>query len=76
MSDELKQKIIDFLNKKKDVKKKYYPKEIADALSDENRGAVKKAIQEMTTDGSLKYWSSGSTTYVMLPEFFEEIGKE
>ena len=75
MSDELKQKILDFLESKKEKKKKYYPNEICAALADENRRELKNAMKEMTTEGTLAYWSSGSTTYVMLQECFREIGE-
>ena len=30
----------------------------------------------MATDGTLKYWSSGSTTYIMLPDLYEELIKQ
>ena len=70
MSDEIKQKIMDFLNKKAAVKKKLNYKDIIAGLPDENRRDVKKALQALLDDGSVKSWSSGSSSYIMLPEFF------
>ncbi len=76
MSDELQKKILDYMESKKAKKKKFYPKDLVKALPDENRREVKKAIQALTMTQELEYWSSGSTTYVMLKECFDEIGKE
>ncbi|MFH1537444.1 MAG: dissimilatory sulfite reductase D family protein [bacterium] len=70
MSDELKQKILDFMNKKAAVKKKLTYKEVIAGLPDENRRDVKKALQALLDEGSVKAWSSGSSSYIMLPEFF------
>lgn len=70
MSDEIKQKIMDFMNKKAKVKKRLTVKDIVAGVPDENRREVKTAIQGLLDDGNLKIWSSGSSTYVMLPEFF------
>lgn len=55
-------------------KKKLYPKDLTKALEEQfPRAEVKKAIQELLDQGRLCYWSSGSTTYVMLKEDFEQI---
>jgi len=34
-----------------------------------DRHAIKKAIQELISEGVLDYWSSGSTTYIVLAGF-------
>ncbi|MEW5947618.1 MAG: dissimilatory sulfite reductase D family protein [bacterium] len=69
MADEaLRRKIMDFFKNSK--KKKLYVKDVVKGMPEENSRDIKLAIQEMTTDGSLKYWSSGSTTFVVLPENF------
>ena len=67
MSAELKQKVVGFFQEKsKGEKKKFYIK----GLPSEDRHAIQEAVKELIDDGALKYWSSGSTTYLMLPEFF------
>jgi predicted phosphohydrolase len=33
-------------------------------------------VKELIDEGALKYWSSGSTTYLMLPEFFPESSRD
>jgi hypothetical protein len=55
-------------------KKKLYPKDIAKSLEGVvSWGEAKKAIQDLLDAGQLAYWSSGSTTYVMLKKDFDEI---
>ncbi len=75
MSDEIRQAIQELMEKNSGKgKKKAYPKDVVKGLSDSyNRKEVKQEIQNMLNDGSLSYWSSGSTTYVMLPKDFEEL---
>jgi len=34
-----------------------------------DRKSVKAAITALIDDGKLKYWSSGSTSYIALPDF-------
>ncbi len=71
MSAELKQKVVQFFQEKsKGEKKKFYIKDVIKGLPDEDRHAIQDAVKELIDDGTLKYWSSGSTTYLMLPEFF------
>jgi len=71
MSAELKQKVVEFFQEKsKGEKKKFYIKDVIKGLPDDDRHAIQEAVKELIDDGTLKYWSSGSTTYLMLPEFF------
>jgi len=71
MSAEIKEKVLDFFREKsKGDKKKYYIKEVIKGLPNEDRHAVQDAVKELLDEGTLKYWSSGSTTYLMLAEFF------
>jgi len=71
MSAELKQKVVEFFQEKsKGKKKKFYIKDVIKGLPDDDRHAIQEAVKELIDDGTLKYWSSGSTTYLMLPEFF------
>jgi hypothetical protein len=71
MSAELKQKVVEFFQEKsKGEKKKFYIKDVLKGLPDEDRHAIQEVVKELIDEGTLKYWSSGSTTYLMLPEFF------
>ena len=69
---ELKAQILEWLQKKsKGEKKKFYIQDLFKGLPDTKKGDIKKAVVEMTTEGSIKYWSSGSTTLLCLPENFD-----
>ena len=73
MSAETKEKVLEFFREKsKGDKKKYYIKDVVKGLPNEDRHAVQEAVKGLLDDGTLKYWSSGSTTYVMLAEFFPQ----
>ena len=67
MSEELKQKILDFFHEHEGKKAKFYIKDVIKGLPGEDRTAVKKASRELLNEGKLEYWSSGSTTYLVLP---------
>lgn len=75
MSEEIRKAILELMTKNSSKgKKKIYPKDLATALSDQfPRGEVKKVTQEMLDAGDLAYWSSGSTTYVMLKADYDEL---
>ena len=75
MSDEIRQAIVELFEKSSGKgKKKLYPKDVAKSLEDKfPRVEVKKVIQELLDSEVLKYWSSGSTTYVMLKKDWEEL---
>ncbi|RJO66767.1 MAG: hypothetical protein C4523_11465 [Myxococcales bacterium] len=69
MSDELKQRIMDwFIDKSKGAKKKFYLRDVVEALSDANKKDVQKTVNALITEDKLMYWSSGSTTMICLPE--------
>jgi hypothetical protein len=71
MSAETKGKVLEFLQEKsKGEKKKFYVKDVVKGLPAEDRHAIQDAVKELLDEGVLKYWSSGSTTYVMLAEYF------
>ena len=71
MSTETKAKVLEFLQEKsKGEKKKFYIKDITKGLPGEDRHAIQEAVKELLDEEVLKYWSSGSTTYVMLAEYF------
>jgi hypothetical protein len=71
MSDEMKDKVLTFFREKsKGEKKMFYIKDVVKGLSGEDRHAVQEAVKVLLDEDVLKYWSSGSTTYLMLAEFF------
>ncbi len=71
MSTELKEKVLEFFREKsKGEKKKFYIKDVIKGLSNEDRHAIQEVVKELLDEGTLKYWSSGSTTYLMLAEYF------
>ena len=79
MSDnaELKQKVVDWFhaNAKPGTKTKFYMKDVVKGLSDCDKREVQKAINECTVDGTITYWSTGSSTLFCLTEHFnKEVG--
>ncbi len=71
MSAETKEKALGFFREKsKGEKKMFYIKDVVKGLPGEDRHAVQEAVKELLDEGILKYWSSGSTTYLMLAEYF------
>ncbi|MEW6266608.1 MAG: dissimilatory sulfite reductase D family protein [Thermodesulfobacteriota bacterium] len=64
---EIKQKILDFLEKKSAVgKKMHYLSDVAKGI-DMKKKDIKDVVQAMIEKGEIEPWSSGSTTYYMLP---------
>jgi len=71
MSDDLKARITELIKEKsKGDKKMFYVRDVVKWLPDEDRHAVQNTVQALLDEEVLKYWSSGSSTYVMLAEFF------
>ncbi len=63
---EIKQSIVDWMEKKSKSKKMHYLSDIAKGIGFKKR-EIKKVVQAMIENGELEPWSSGSTTYYMLP---------
>ncbi len=71
MSEDLKTKIVTlFHEKSKGDKKMFYIRDVTKWLPDEDRHAVQDAVKVLLDEEVLKYWSSGSSTYLILAEFF------
>ena len=71
MSAETKAKVLEwFQDKSKGEKKKFYIKDVVKGLPAEDRHAIQAVVKELLDEETLKYWSSGSTTYLMLAEYF------
>ncbi len=71
MSDDLKAKVAElFREKSKGDKKMFYIRDVTKWLPGEDRHAIQNVVKELLDEEVLKYWSSGSSTYIMLTEFF------
>ncbi len=71
MSDDLKARVIElFREKSRGDKKMFYIRDVTKWLPDEDRHVIQNVVKTLLDEEVLKYWSSGSTTYVMLAEFF------
>jgi hypothetical protein len=71
MSEDLKSRITElFREKSQGDKKMFYIRDITKWLPDEDRHTVQDAVKVLLDEEVLKYWSSGSSTYIMLTEFF------
>lgn len=71
MSEDLKKRIVDlFHEKSKGDKKMFYIRDVTKWLPDVDRHAVHDAVKVLLDEGVLGYWSSGSSTYLVLAEFF------
>ncbi len=71
MSDDIKTKVTElFREKSKGDKKMFYIRDVTKWLPNEDRHAIQNAVKELLDEEVLKYWSSGSSTYIMLTEYF------
>ena len=73
--EEAKQKIIDALTKKQKTKSKFYFNDLAKILGEKPR-AAKKVVNQLVVDGTLEYWSSGSTSMYGLTGTGKQAGAE
>ncbi len=72
-NEELKDKIEEwFKAKSTGEKKKFYMADVVKAMTalDYKKRDVQKSVNALTTEDRLMYWSSGSTTMLVLPENF------
>jgi hypothetical protein len=77
MSEELKAQVMDVMQKSSQRgKQKLYVTEMAKRVEGASHREVKKAVSELIAEGKLAYWSSGSTTYLMLKEDFDNLHLE
>ena len=71
MSEDLKTKVMEtFRQKSKGDKKMYYIKDVVRWLPEEDRHAIQTVVKELLDEEVLRYWSSGSTTYLVLAECY------
>ncbi len=77
MSDELQQQVVDFITDRTAKGKGLNSvRDIAKALKDASRKDVRDAITALIDAGKLRYWSSGSTTYIALHDYEPGSGEE
>ncbi|MBD5553508.1 MAG: dissimilatory sulfite reductase-asociated protein DsvD [Desulfovibrio sp.] len=61
-TEEEKAKVVEFLQGKSGSKSKFYFNDFIGLFEDKKPREIKKIVTEMVNDGTLEYWSSGSTT--------------
>lgn len=75
--DEAKKAVVDYMNGKSPNKTKFYLKDFNGLLVDfGGPRAVKNLINQMVKEGTLEYWSSGSTTMIGLKGAGKQHGEE
>jgi hypothetical protein len=74
--EEAKQLIVDTLEKKSKTKSKFYLKDFYAILPDMKNREVKNLVNRMVQEGTLEYWSSGSTTLIGLKGMGKQHGEE
>ncbi|MFH0811967.1 MAG: dissimilatory sulfite reductase D family protein [Pseudomonadota bacterium] len=65
--EDAKQRIIDFFKQSKG-KSKLYLSDLTKAVPELSKKELKKVTTEMIAEGTLMYYSTGSTTMLQLPE--------
>ncbi len=74
--EEAKQKIVEHLNSKSKTKSKFYLKDFYAVLPDMKSRQVNQLVNKMVAEGTLEYWSSGSTTMIGLKGMGKQHGEE
>ncbi len=59
---EEKEVIVEYIKSKEKTKSKHYFKDFLELFPDKKPREVKKIINDLVKEGTLEYWSSGSTT--------------
>jgi hypothetical protein len=71
MSEDLKARVLEaFCQKSKGEKKMFYIRDVVKWFPDEDRRAVQDVVKALIEEDAVKYWSSGSTTYLVLAECY------
>jgi Mn-dependent DtxR family transcriptional regulator len=73
--EEAKQKVVEELTKKQKSKSKFYFNDLSKILDMKPREA-KKIVNKLVQDGTLEYWSSGSTSMYGLKGTGKQAGAE
>jgi hypothetical protein len=71
MSEDLKARVLEaFCQRSKGEKKMFYIRDVVKWFPDEDRHAVQDVVKALIDEDAVKYWSSGSTTYLVLAECY------
>ena len=71
MSEDLKARVLEaFCQRSKGEKKMFYIRDVVKWFPDEDRHAVQDVVKSLIEEDAVKYWSSGSTTYLVLAECY------
>ena len=70
-NEEIKAKVLEWFNKtsREGVKTKFYMQDVVKALSEFQKRDVKMAVHGCIEDESLMWFSTGSTSMIVLPQF-------
>jgi len=69
MNEDVKQKVLEYFKSKENTKTKFYMNDLRKvAPEDMSNREFKKVISEMINEGTLMYFSTGSTTMIQLAE--------
>ena len=70
-NEEIKQKILEWFNKtsKEGTKTRFYMKDIVKALSQYEKREVQKSVNACIDDETLMWFSTGSTSMLVLPQY-------
>jgi Dissimilatory sulfite reductase D (DsrD) len=74
--DEVKKLILETLQGKSKSKSKFYLKDFYAMVPDKKPREMKNIVNKMVQDGTLEYWSSGSTTLIGLKGMGKQHGEE
>ena len=74
--DEVKKLILETLQGKSAAKSKFYLKDFYAIVPDKKPREVKNIVNKMVQEGTLEYWSSGSTTLIGLKGMGKQHGEE
>ncbi len=71
MSEDLKARVLEaFCQRSQGEKKMFYIRDVTKWFPDEDRRAIQDAVKALIEEDAVKYWSSGSTTYLVLAECY------
>ena len=70
-NEELKQKILEWFegHSKEGTKTKFYLKDVVKAFPDEGKAEIRKATNDCIEDGTLMWFSTGSTNMIVLTRY-------
>ena len=71
MNEDLKARVLEaFCERSKGEKKMFYIRDVTKWFPDEDRHAIQDVVKALIEEDAVKYWSSGSTTYLVLAECY------